>query len=133
MLSGYLETGVVFDSRDEESSGLVDLPEPVQIVVAFVEGVDAVRHNDDILLRRPNIGHFSVAQSHKARDVAGEIKFRVEFDRALVLPTMRPVVLSQAQIAGRAVDRAERIVKFESVGFDWPPTRRRSRAGSFCR
>ena len=28
---------------------------------------------------------------------------------------MRPVVLSQAQIHGRAVDRVKRIVKFESV------------------
>ena len=66
-------------------------------------------------LRSTNIGHFAIAQSHKTRDVAGEIEFRVEFDRALVLPIMRPVVLSQTQINGRAVDCMERIVKFESV------------------
>ena len=115
MLSENFDPSIVFDPRDEESSRLGNLLKPVQIIVALVEGVDAARHNDNILLRRPNIGHFAVAQSHKARDVAGEIKFRVEFNRALVFPIMRPVVLSQAQINGRAVDCVKRIVKFETV------------------
>ena len=115
VLSENLDLSIVFDPRDEEGFRLGDLLKPVQIIVAFVEGVDAVRHDDNILLRRPDIGHFAVAQGHKARNVAGEIKFGVELDRALVLPVVRPVVLSQTQVNGRAVDRMERVVKFESV------------------
>ena len=115
MLSENLDPSIVFDPRDEEGSLVFDLLKPVQIIVALVEGVDAVRHDDNILLRRPNIGHFAVAQGDKAWNVSGEIEFRVKLDCAFVLPVVRPVVLRQAQIDGRAVDRVERIVKFESV------------------
>ena len=104
VLSEDLDPSIIFDPRDEEGSLVFDLLKPVQIIVALVEGVDAVRHDDNILLRRPNIGHFAIAQGDKTWDVAGVIEFRVELDCAFVLPVVRPVVLSQTQIDGRAVD-----------------------------
>ena len=61
MLSENLDPSIVFDPRDEEGSRIGDLLKPVQIIVALIEGIDAVRHDDDILLRSPNVGHFAVA------------------------------------------------------------------------
>ena len=79
MLSGNLETCVVFDSRDEESSGLVDLPKPVQIVVAFVEGVDAVRNDFDVLLCGLDIGHLPVGHQHIAGQMPGSVMPSISF------------------------------------------------------
>ena len=115
VLSGNLKTGVVFDSRDEESPGLVDLPEPVQIVIPLIEGVDAVRNDFDVLLCGPDIGHLPVGHQHIAGQIAGQVQLRVEFDRALVLPVACPVVDSQAQRYGRAVDGVERVFELEVV------------------
>ena len=115
MLSENLDPSIVFDPRDEEGSRIGDLLKPTQIIVAFVEGVDAVRHDDNILLGSSNIGHLSVAHQPETRDIAREIKFRVEFDRLLVFPVVRQVILGQTQVDGRAVDDAKRIMKFEPV------------------
>ena len=115
MLSGNLKTGVVFDSRNEESPGLINLPEPIQIVIPLVKGIDAVRNDFDVLLCGSDIGHLPVGHQHIAGQIAGQVQLRVEFDRPLVLPVAWPVVDRQAQRYGRAVDGIERVFELEAV------------------
>ena len=43
----------------------------MQPQITYVEGIDAVLYDDDILIPCTNIGHFPAAQGDKARDVAG--------------------------------------------------------------
>ena len=44
---------------------------PVQIIVAFIKGVDAVRQNGDVFFCGSDIGHFAVAHQQKTGEIAG--------------------------------------------------------------
>ena len=55
--------------------------------------MDAVRDDENILLRSTDIGHLSVAHQHETRNVPGKVEFRVEFVRPLGFPAVCSIVL----------------------------------------
>ena len=113
VLSDNLDLSVVFDPRDKESPLIGNEFEPGKIIVAFIEGIDAVRNNGDILFRGSNVRHFTVAHHHKTGKISIQIQFGMQFDCALVLSVVSPIILIQAEVDRSAVNGMKRIMEAE--------------------
>lgn len=115
VLSENLDLSVVFDPCDKESSLIRNAFELGKIIVALIEGIDAVWNNGDILFRSSNVQHFAVTHYYKTGKIAIQVQFGMQFDCAFVLSVVRPIILIQTEVDRNAVDGMKWIMEVRNL------------------
>ena len=113
LLSGNAVNDVVFGPSDEKGFSFVDTTEPVEIDIAPVNDIDAVRHQVQEGLGGSDIGAFAIRDNGKRRDLALDIQLAMELDGSLGLAELGPREKFQTEIDGAGVKSAHGIFEAE--------------------
>lgn len=113
LLSGDAACEVLFGAGDEEGPSLVDPTEPVEVDVAPVDDIDAVRNQVQKGANRTDIGAFPIGQDREGRDLAAQVELAVELDRAFGLAELGPGEEFQAEIDRSRVEALNGMLESE--------------------
>ena len=111
VLSGNAIVQVIFGAGHKEGSGVIDPTEPVEVDIAPVDHIDAVRDEVQKRTSGANIRALPIGHDHKGRDLALKLQLAMEFDRAFGLAELGPGEQFQTQVDGGGIKSAHGILK----------------------
>ena len=104
---------VVFESGNEEDTGIIPLPEELKVIVATVNNDDAARRKRE-LVGSGDIGSLAISNHGKVRQIAIVVKQKVELNSTFSLTKVSPGKETQTQVNSRRVETEQLVLETKS-------------------